>query len=142
MSRLNDILKAITNPFGKQLWSGEWTSGTKTITNGSKYCAYIIVVNGIPCIAVRDGDQIRGFNVATTTLQNQYAKAVQITINGDSWTLDSSRQLNHNASGNHNAGADMPVNKIIGLVPSWGGVLRSSIIKAFSHFFTCEEVAA
>ena len=121
MSRLNNILTAIITPFGKQLWSGEWTRGTKTVTNGSKYCAYIIVVNGIPCIAARDGNQIRGFNVATTNAQTQYAKAVQITTNGDSWTLDSARQLNHVASGNHSAGTDMPVTKIIGLVPNWGG---------------------
>lgn len=120
--------------FGKTLWSGaEWSSGSKTIPDSDKYLAYLIVQSQNAIIAVREGNTVNGFAVTSSeTAKTQYIRAFRATVSNDTtWTLNWVDQLNHNASGNHNAGANQSITKIVGLVPNLGGVIHS-IFNAFN----------
>lgn len=120
--------------FGKTLWSGaEWSSGSKTIPDSDKYLAFIIVQSQNPIIAVRNGNIINGFAITSNeTANTQYTRAFRATISNDTtWTIGWAKQLNHNPSGNHNAGDTHSITKVVGLVPKLGGVIHS-IINAFN----------
>lgn len=124
--------------FGKELWSGsDWSSGSKTIPYSDKYLAYIIVQSQNSIIAVRNGNIVNGFAITSSANSNtQYIRAFRATVsNSTTWTIGWVNQLNHNASGNHNAGASQAITKIIGLIPDFmGGVLRNlNVCNAFSH---------
>ena len=97
-----------------------WSSGNCTITDSSKYAAFIITVNSYPIIAIRDGDLISGFSVtASASLEN--IRSFSARTNGDIWTLSYSYSLRHTASGSHNAMEDSTtysISKVVGLVPS------------------------
>ena len=108
--------------FGKELWSGsDWSSGSKIIPYSDKYLAYIIVQSQNPIIAVRNGNTVNGFAITSSATANtQYIRAFHATVsNRTTWTIGWVNQLNHNASGNHNAGVSQSITKIIGLIPDF-----------------------
>ena len=110
--------------FGKELWSGsDWSSGSKTIPDSDKYLAFIIVQSQNPIIAVRDGNIVNGFAIASSANSNtQYIRAFRATVsNSTTWTIGWVNQLNHNANGNHNAGVSQSITKIIGIIPDFAG---------------------
>ena len=110
--------------FGKELWSGsDWSSGSKTIPDSDKYLAFIIVQSQNPIIAIRDGNIVNGFSITSSATPNtQYIRSFRATVsNSTTWTIGWVNQLNHNANGNHNAGASQSITKIIGLIPDFVG---------------------
>lgn len=112
--------------FGKQLTmsNNNWSSGTCTVTDSSKYMVFLIVQGGGSLIAYRDtptGTTIRGDAIsgnATSGNYNQYARAFGATTNGDVWTHYWSKQLSHvTSSGYHTSGTEQAVTAIYGLIP-------------------------
>lgn len=121
MGRLYNILNAIMTPFGKELWSGIWSSGTITVPDSDKYLAFVIDQAGTPMLALRSGGNVRGYAIGGyPTGQNQLTRMFSCSVTGTSWTFEYSRYLSHTASGNHSAGSASNVTRIVGLVPNWG----------------------
>lgn len=120
MSRLGNILNAIINPFGKTLWTGTWSSGSITVPNASKYCAFIMVVGGEPIIAVSDGAVVRGIGNSQTS-NASWIRGFNGNISGDTLSFETAGQIGHNKSGNHSNFTAQSVTEIIGLIPNWGG---------------------
>ena len=126
-TRLYNILNAIVAPFGKTLWTGNWSSGTKTIDGSDKYVAYIVNMNGTPCFGLRSGTYVQISSMAGSTTSGsgqQYIKVGRFSVSGNTWTLDYLKQANHNDTGStaHTLSTmSMWVSEIVGLIPKWGG---------------------
>lgn len=135
MSRLGNILNAIVNPFGKQLWSGTWSSGTITVPDTAKYIMFYMDISGSALIAFRLDDVILGFGVAASGQAAQYIKAFRATISGNSWTFSNVTQTNHTGSTPYHSlsSTALEVRKIVGLIPNWGGLLKSIISPIHLH---------
>lgn len=116
---------AFCSLFGRELTMSvsSWSSGNCTVTNSSKYLAYILMQDGYPIIAVRDGTRIVGTNV-TQSNGTQYVRTFSATTSDDVWTMAWARQLTHNATGNHSGNTGQAITKVVGLVPIVGGVVR------------------
>ena len=124
-SRLSAILNGIINPFGKKLWSGTWTTGNKTVTGSTNYCAFLITLdNNYSLIGLRDFARDRVNAIGGTFSGNAlYTASVAFSCSGDTWTLtsDTNKQIHHNSSGNHGAVSSQTITGVYGLVPNWGG---------------------
>lgn len=122
MSRLGDILNGIMNPFGKELWSGTWSSGTITVPDSDKYFAFVIYIGNNAAICMREGTSaLRGYTItATSATGTQYVKIFYATTSGNTWTWGFAKQLTHTESSNHGASATQSITKIVGLIPNWG----------------------
>lgn len=122
MGRLANILNGIINPFGKQLWSGTWSSGTITVPDTAKYIMFYVDVSGSPLIAFRLDDVVLGFCITASGQAAQYIKAFRATISGDSWTFVNATQTNHTGSTPYHSlsSTALEVRKIVGLIPNWG----------------------
>ena len=105
----------------KTLWTGTWSSGSITVSGVSGYHSIIVMVDTndpIMCYKSNSGNNFRGATIiGSASANNQYAKVFDCAISGDTLTWNYSKELGHNASGNHNSGSSKTVSKIIGVDP-------------------------
>lgn len=100
-----------------------WTTGNCTVTNSSKYRVFEIVQGGASCIAIRYGNDVRGFAISGNSSSgnyNQYIRAFGATVNWSTevWTMSWAKQLSHvTTSSYHTSGAEQAVTEIRGLIP-------------------------
>ena len=102
-----------------------WSSGVCSVTNSSKYRAFMGVVsasggNSFPILILRLNTQLVGYNVFTNTTSgnyNQYTMSFRATIDGEDWTMQACRQITHVGTGQHGGGTELVVNSIRGLIP-------------------------
>lgn len=138
MSRLYNILNGIITPFGKELWTGTWSSGSITVPDTAKYSVFMATLGGEPVIVLKDGSMFRAFSIAAnTTGDRQYTRTALGTISGNLWTLTYAGQMGHISGSNHANHSTQSITKIIGLIPNWGGVRR-----LLGYLFIREEVVA
>ncbi len=139
LERAMNFIAEVLPMFGKTLWSGTaWSSGSKVIQDSDKYVAYIIVQNGNPILALRDGTMVNGFAITgNTTNATQYIRTFRATVSNETtWTLGWAKQLTHTASNNHNAGENHSITKVVGLIPSadiFGGGCRLTSLRRWLH---------
>ena len=138
MSRLGNILNAIVNPFGKTLWSGNIASGDITVPGADEYAAYAVTISGTVCLALKDGNAVSVYGISSSTVAasaQQFIKSAVFSISGDTWTLVRAKQTNHNetTTAHSLSSTAMQVTKIIGLIPNWGGLLKSIISSIHLH---------
>lgn len=138
MSRLANILNGIINPFGKQLWSGTWTRGSVIVSESSKYTAFIVDISGTACLGLRSGSYIFCMGVSSSSVEasaQQFIKSAVLSVNGDTWTLTRVKQTNHNenSSAHTLSTSSIAINRIVGLIPNGGGLLKSIISSIHLH---------
>lgn len=133
MSRLGNILNAIIAPFGKTLWTGTWSSGSITVPNADKYCAFIFIQGGEPILALSDGVAIRGIGNSQTA-NASWIRGCNASISGTTLSFENAGQIGHNKSGNHSAYTQQSITEIIGLIPNWGGVVKRLLSKLTNIF--------
>ncbi len=132
-SAQNDVSNALkllfdkVSLFDQQLTMSRtpWSSGECTVTNSSKYRAFMGVVgpsggNSFPILIIRLNTQLVGYNIFTNTTAgnyNQYTMSFRAMIDGEVWTMQAARQITHVGTGNHGGTTDLVVNSIRGLIP-------------------------
>ena len=122
--------------FGSTLWSGSWNAGSVNVPNTDKYKAFILMQAGQSILAIKRSTSlyVDGYTIIGSSSGTQYIKAFSAAINGNTWTYRWANEIAHNASGSHGAPkTNEEITQIIGFIPDLGGVLHSSIFKAFSH---------
>lgn len=104
----------------KLLWEGTWSSGSINVNNLNRYNSILVYVDAsrdpIPCY--RDGNgNILGSVTLGSSNSNNYVKIFRAGVSGTTLTLNYARELGHLANGNHNAGENKTIYKIVGLDP-------------------------
>lgn len=99
--------------------NSNWSSGTCTITNISKYSVVMMVVGSDHMLLVRNNNGFRGCIVTGGT--TQYITDVYFTTNGDTCTWGYASQVTHTQNGNHGTASSRAISKCVGLIPLGGG---------------------
>ena len=126
-----EVLKAILEYFSlknKVLWEGTWESGSKTIKDISKYqtlMAHTWLGTGTVILA-RRGDYFYG-GTAVGYPAWMATASFQITVSGDTATLNEAQYLSHNRSAGHGAISTGSLLKIIGIDPILPDALKNII---------------
>ena len=104
------------------LWSGTWSSGTKSVPNGKNYYIYMVVLEGTPIICARNGNLVRGSVMVAdqnSGVYTEYVRSFAANIDDDNttWELKSAKGLTHTASsGYHTNGLTFDVTYIYGII--------------------------
>ena len=121
---VNDINRQLLAYFEaryKTLWTGSWSSGNLTVSGISNYNSIIVYVDNNDAIVCHKNGTETSFQGVTIlgsgSTFSQYSKIFICGVNGDTLTWSVGKELGHNASGNHNAGSNKTVSKIVGLDP-------------------------
>ena len=105
----NSTSKWVEVPTGqtikKQLWTGSWYSGSKTIPESDRYTMFLVAMNNqgtyIPVFTT--GEYVRGIGGYVTSDTYDYSFQFYATISGTTWTLVNCDYLYHGASSTHGA---------------------------------------
>ena len=89
----------------KQLWTGSWYSGSKTIPESDKYTMFLVAMNNqgtyIPVFTT--GQYVRGIGGYVTSDTYDYSFQFSANVSGTKWTLVNCDYLYHGASSSHGA---------------------------------------
>lgn len=102
----------------KNLWNGEWSSGTIEVPNTNKYMLYAIRMSGqgTMVLAMRYGTHIRGIGGYSTATPSVLMYNFTATVSGNNWTFVACNYEHHTPSGNHGAITNCTVTSIIGII--------------------------
>lgn len=105
--------------FGKVLWTGTWSSGSKTISGLGDYIVYIFYDDaGNAMIGFHnEAGHIRAFGFTGGSAGNQYSQTSGLVYSNGAYSFQYCNQVTHNVSGNHSAATSRSIAKIIGLIP-------------------------
>lgn len=121
LDQIVDYLASKVSLIGKPLTMSNtnWSSGSCTVQDSSKYLCFLVWAGGSPMFASfnMNGTEVSGYSIAATTTTAQYARTFSASVSGDTWTMNNIRMIGHNAGGNHSSGSASTITWIIGLIP-------------------------
>lgn len=105
--------------FGKVLWTGTWSSGSKTISGLGDFLVYLFYEDaGNAMIGFHnEAGHIRAFGLTGGAAGNQYAQTAGLAYSNGEYTFQYCNQVTHTVSGNHSDATSRSITKIIGLIP-------------------------
>lgn len=126
--------------------NNNWTSGSCTITDSSKYLGFYVVQAGALVWAMKEGNAVRGSAISGNSDSgnyNQYVRVFGAQVSGDVWTMEWAKQLSHVASASyHVSGQEQAVTKVYGIIPdptAVGGLLNMTVSQDIvSKYLTIE----
>lgn len=125
LTDVGNYIKELKTYFGlknQTLFTGFWTTGTKTITNISKYQTVKVYpwegYNGVLLERISN-TRIRGEGMVQGISGNPLHTSVGINLlcDSDQVTLQVSEYMHHNSNSSHGAAAAIEIVKIVGVDP-------------------------
>lgn len=144
LTDVGNYIKELKTYFGlknQTLFTGTWTTGTKTITNISKYQTVKVYTwegyNGVLLERVSN-TRIRGEGMIQGISSNTVHTSVGIDLicDSDQVTLQSSEYMHHTGNSSHKAATAINILKIVGVDP----IIPQTLTKLGGHRY-CQGVA-